>query len=98
MLMSWLRLLIASGILLGGCVGEELDLGATEQAAKAQPGDDGGNCPPWACGSNSPEIDFNAFAEGLKVRECVAMKHVKSLINRNINKLLLIIRFIVQNI
>lgn len=60
--MSWLRLLIASGILLGGCVGEEFDLGATEQAAKAQPdGDDG--CPPWACGSNSPEIDLGTFHE-----------------------------------
>ena len=37
------------------------------------------------------EIDFNAFAEGLEVRESVAMKHVKSLINRNINKLLFIL-------
>lgn len=60
--MSWLRLVIASGILMGGCVGEELDLGETEQAAKVQPGEDG-NCPPWACGSNSPEINFGAFHE-----------------------------------
>ncbi len=60
--MSWLRLVIASGILLGGCVGEELDLGATEQEAKAQPGGDDG-CPPWACGSNSPKIDVGVFHE-----------------------------------
>jgi ADYC domain len=45
---------------------DALDLAETEQAVKPQPGDDDG-CPPWACGSNSPQIDFNAFHELYKL-------------------------------
>ncbi len=61
--MSWLKLAVIGAVLAGGCVGEELELSGTEQALKNNPGADGDECPPWACGSNSPVIDFAGFHE-----------------------------------
>jgi hypothetical protein len=59
--MSWLRIAVISSV-LAGCVGDELELGETDQATKQNPGEGGDQCPPWACGSNSPVIDL-AFHE-----------------------------------
>ena len=60
--MSLVRIALLCSLIAGGCATDQLDLAATEQAVKPQPGDDEG-CPPWACGSNSPQIDFNMFHE-----------------------------------
>ena len=60
--MSLVRIAVASSLILGGCAGDELGLGKTEQAAKKNPGDSD-ECPPWMCGSNSPEIDLHMFHE-----------------------------------
>ncbi len=58
----WSKIAMVGALLASGCVGEEEQLAETEQAVKPNPGDSTG-CPPWACGSNSPQIDFNAFHE-----------------------------------
>ena len=62
--MSLVRIAVVSSLIVSGCVGDaEEELGTTAQEAKAQPGVDSDECPPWACGSNSPIIDFAGFHE-----------------------------------
>ena len=60
--MSLVRIAVLWSLIAGGCTTDELVVGETDQAVKSQPGEDPG-CPPWACGSNSPKIDFNLFHE-----------------------------------
>ncbi|MEO7096994.1 MAG: ADYC domain-containing protein [Polyangiales bacterium] len=57
--MPFLRIVVIASV-LAGCVGDELELGEAESEvfAKSQPGEGGDECPPWACGSNSPVIDL----------------------------------------
>lgn len=61
--MSWLRIAVVSSLIAGGCAGDALEVGETEQAVRPSPGDGDGGCPVWGCGSNSPEIDNLGFHE-----------------------------------